>query len=129
MIYASRHTFIYFILFIYLFFIFIERALFWIDEIRKHSTANVTVLLVATKVDLVNDRRISYDELQAFAREYNVPFIETSSKTNQGVFQAVYMAMKMKLYQLSTNPTTKLPTQSKQQEVKTKKNHKKCLLS
>ena len=67
--------------------------------------------------------------MQAFAREHNVPFIETSSKTNQGVFQAVYMAIKMKLYQSSTNPTTKLPAQNKQEEVKPKPKHKNCLLS
>ena len=102
---------------------------------RKYASTDVIVLLLATKVDLVSARKISYDELQRFARDHKVPFIETSSKTGEGVHQAVHMAIKMKLYQLlSTNLTSPTLAVPSKQEQKVKENKstvksRKCILS
>lgn len=92
----------------------------------------MVVLLVATKIDLVHERKISFDELQGFSQERKVPFMETSSKTGEGLHQAVDAAIKMKLYQLSRNffASPPLPVPSGQQEkVKDKsKEKRKCLV-
>lgn len=59
-------------------------AEFWIKQIMK-SNQNVIKILVGNKADLSNNRVVSYEEGNAFAKQYNVPFFETSAKTGQSV--------------------------------------------
>ena len=56
----------------------------WIDEISRYTT-KTTMFLVGTKSDLI-DRIVVTDEMiQTFAKQRNLVYVKTSSKTNEGV--------------------------------------------
>jgi len=61
----------------------------WLEEVRTHSTnENAIKMLVANKVDLVNDQMVTKAEGEEFAIQNSMMFIETSAKTKVGVRQA-----------------------------------------
>lgn len=69
----------------------------WLNEIAKHGTEGVKVLLVGNKCDLADKRDVSYDEARSFADEHGMPFIETSAKDNTAVTDAfIQMARQIK---------------------------------
>lgn len=45
--------------------------------------------MVGNKVDL-STRLVESNEAEAFARDHNLPYFETSAKTNQGVKEAFF---------------------------------------
>ena len=45
----------------------------------------MTIILIGNKVDLENDREVSYEEGLQFAKKYNLNFFETSAKTAYNV--------------------------------------------
>jgi small GTP-binding protein len=57
----------------------------WLDQIRKFSGADVPIILVGNKIDLVDSRVVTTDELQMFAAQKGMPFFETSAKTDYAV--------------------------------------------
>jgi Ras-related protein Rab-6A len=52
----------------------------WIEEVRSERGADVIIVLVGNKTDLVDKRQVSIEEGDNKAREFNVMFIETSAK-------------------------------------------------
>lgn len=52
----------------------------WVEEVRAERGADVIIVLVGNKTDLVDKRQVSIEEGDAKARELNVIFIETSAK-------------------------------------------------
>ena len=52
----------------------------WIEEVRSERGADVIIVLVGNKTDLVDKRQVSIEEGDGKAREFNVMFIETSAK-------------------------------------------------
>lgn len=52
----------------------------WVEEVRAERGADVIIVLVGNKTDLVDKRQVSIEEGDAKARELNVMFIETSAK-------------------------------------------------
>ena len=85
----------YFILF-YLLFIFffpISRETFshlssWLEDARKHSNKDMTIMLIGNKSDLDQKRQVAYSEGEAFAKEHGLVFLETSAKTADNVQEA-----------------------------------------
>ena len=57
----------------------------WYDQIRKFSGNDVPIILVGNKIDLVDSRVISTDEVQAYAAQKGMPYFETSAKTDYAV--------------------------------------------
>eukprot|EP00746_Dinoflagellata_sp_MGD_P108885 gnl/MRDRNA2_/MRDRNA2_46554_c0_seq1.p1 gnl/MRDRNA2_/MRDRNA2_46554_c0~~gnl/MRDRNA2_/MRDRNA2_46554_c0_seq1.p1 ORF type:complete len:229 (-),score=50.13 gnl/MRDRNA2_/MRDRNA2_46554_c0_seq1:8-694(-) len=51
----------------------------WLAELRENTEPHVVVALVATKVDLSNQRRIHRERAQAYARANDLLYMETSS--------------------------------------------------
>ena len=51
-----------------------------IEEVRSERGADVIIVLVGNKTDLVDKRQVSIEEGDKKARELNVMFIETSAK-------------------------------------------------
>ncbi|KAJ1649824.1 Ras- protein Rab-2A [Dispira simplex] len=60
----------------------------WLEDARKYSNANITIILIGNKCDLENKRAVSREEGEAFARENGLFFIETSAKTAANVEEA-----------------------------------------
>ncbi len=56
----------------------------WIEEV-KNNAGEIPMLLVGNKSDLVNERSVSRQEAEAFAREFQLYYIESSAKDGTGV--------------------------------------------
>jgi len=57
----------------------------WINEILKECIKKPKMILVGTKHDIENNRQVSMKEAQELADEHDMAFIETSSKTGEGI--------------------------------------------
>ena len=56
-----------------------------IKEIFDYGKEDVMIVLVGTKCDLIDERKIERKEIEAFAQKYKLQFYETSAKTGTGV--------------------------------------------
>ena len=52
----------------------------WMDNIAEISSTNTKVILVGNKCDLNGERQVTKEEGERKAKEYNLPFYETSCK-------------------------------------------------
>jgi Ras-related protein Rab-1A len=69
----------------------------WMNEIDAHAMVEVCRLLVGNKADLSDKRAVKTDEGMSVARQYGIPFIETSAKDCSNVESMfVTMAQAMK---------------------------------
>lgn len=65
------------------------------DQIlRVKDDENIPFLLVGNKCDLEGSRKVSQEEANAKAAEWNVPYVETSAKTNVNVDKVFFDLMK-----------------------------------
>ncbi|VDP24140.1 unnamed protein product [Schistosoma margrebowiei] len=60
----------------------------WLQDARQHASPNMVITLVGNKCDLDARREVKQEEAEAFARENNLLFLETSAKTGVNVEQA-----------------------------------------
>ena len=51
-------------------------------EIDKYATDNVCKVLVGNKCDLAEKRKVMREEGEELAKHYNIPYLETSAKSN-----------------------------------------------
>jgi Ras-related protein Rab-1A len=54
----------------------------WMVEIDKYATDNVCKVLVGNKCDLAEKRKVMREEGEELAKHYNIPYLETSAKSN-----------------------------------------------
>ena len=59
----------------------------WYQDIRKYG--NIPVILIACKCDLEKERAISKEEAEKYANKKNISYIETSSKHNININEAI----------------------------------------
>ena len=52
----------------------------WIEDCKKHSSKTILLVLIGNKIDLENERKISYEEGEIFAKKNGMLFFETSAK-------------------------------------------------
>ena len=57
----------------------------WFSNIHTSAGEKVVKYLVANKVDLVEDRKITQEEGEKIAKQYNMNYFETSAKTKVNV--------------------------------------------
>jgi len=57
----------------------------WVDDIERYATNTCAKLLVANKVDLVSERKVSVEQGSAMAAQLQLQFYDTSAKTGQNV--------------------------------------------
>ncbi|KAJ3445382.1 ras and ef-hand domain-containing protein [Anaeramoeba flamelloides] len=93
----------------------------WFNEINKHSSQSVFSILVGNKKDLENDRVVSTENGQQLAEKLSVPFIETSAKTGENVYETFKQLMEKVI---TIKKTTKKKT-TKKKTVKLKHGDKK----
>merc|ERR1712137_671439 len=60
----------------------------WLEDARKHSNKDMTIMLIGNKSDLDQKRQVSFEEGEAFAKENGLVFLETSAKTAENVQEA-----------------------------------------
>jgi len=65
-----------------------EHLTSWLEDCRKFSNQNLTIMLIGNKSDLENKRAVSREEGEAFAQKHGLFFMETSAKTAQNVEEA-----------------------------------------
>ncbi len=63
----------------------------WIEEVRANIKAEIPVLLVGNKSDLLDQRAISAEEISKFTNDFNLHYMETSAKTGDGVGDCFYI--------------------------------------
>ena len=51
------------------------------ESIEEISSSNTIVILIGNKSDLEDERQVKKEEGERRAKEYNIPFYETSCKT------------------------------------------------
>ena len=52
----------------------------WMESIDEVSSANTKVILVGNKIDMEGERQVTKEEGERRAKEYSIPFYETSCK-------------------------------------------------
>ena len=57
----------------------------WIDDCTKQASNTILLVLIGNKNDLNENREVSYNEGEAFAKSHNMIFLETSAKTGDNV--------------------------------------------
>jgi small GTP-binding protein len=62
-----------------------EKATEWVEELRMHSSPNIFIVLVGTKLDLEPERKVSFDRGSDAAKRENLVFFETSAKEDINV--------------------------------------------
>ena len=91
----------------------------WINEIKDEISDKVTIILIGNKIDNVVQRKITKEQGEKLASDYNVAFFETSAKTGEGINESVlYLVKKI----METDPEVK--SRGKNLKIKTKT--KKC---
>jgi len=65
----------------------------WFQEIGRYCREDVKKVLIGNKIDLVNDRKVSYEEAKKLSDEYGLLYLETSAKNSQNIsFTFEYLA-------------------------------------
>ena len=54
------------------------------NELHRHEDIPIHIL-VGNKVDLADERTVSKQEGKDLARQYGIPYVEASAKTNEGI--------------------------------------------
>ena len=68
----------------------IERFAFMAKKVKDSA---LPFIVVGTKIDLADERRVSQEEAQEFAMEYGAVYMEISSKSGEGVEQVFQQAI------------------------------------
>ena len=55
----------------------------WLRDVRENSTKENKIMLVGNKIDLEEEREVTTEEGESFAKENGLFFYETSAKTNE----------------------------------------------
>ena len=59
----------------------------WMESIEEISPANTIVIIVGNKIDLETERQVTREEGVRKAKEYDIPFYETSCKSGININQ------------------------------------------
>lgn len=76
-----------------------NRIVTWHEDIKKHTTENLPVVLFGNKIDLVDEKDLDEKRIQKIVKDRDLlGYYKTSAKTGSGVFQA-FQAIIKNLYQ------------------------------
>ncbi|CAK7290582.1 ras-related protein Rab-37 isoform X2 [Vulpes vulpes] len=76
----------------------------WLTEIHEYAQRDVVIMLLGNKADVSNERVIRSEDGETLAREYGVPFMETSAKTGMNVELAFLAIAKELKYRALWHP-------------------------
>ncbi|XP_006145910.1 ras-related protein Rab-37 isoform X2 [Tupaia chinensis] len=80
----------------------------WLTEIHEYAQRDVVIMLLGNKADVSSERVIRSEDGEMLAREYGVPFMETSAKTGMNVelaFLAIAKELKYRAGRQANEPS------------------------
>ena len=94
---------------------------FWMENIKKNAPENVKLILVGNKCDLANERKVTIEDGENKARNYNIKFFESSAKDGTNVNE-LFFYLANEIYQ---DEKTKEKDNKNSLKLKEKKKEKK----
>ncbi|TMS15545.1 Ras-related protein Rab-37 [Larimichthys crocea] len=79
----------------------------WLTEIHEYAQKDVVIMLLGNKSDMAAERVVKTEDGERLAKEYGVPFMETSAKTGVNVelaFLAIAKELKHRATQQPSDP-------------------------
>lgn len=64
---------------------FIDVCKFWSGEVEQYAEKDAMLILVGNKSDLLDNRRVSEEEIAMFCKEKKMPYVECSAKEDEKV--------------------------------------------
>lgn len=65
----------------------------WLESIYQHADPSIVKALVGNKIDLADQRAVSYEEAKRLADSNKMPYFETSAKLNANVDELINFMM------------------------------------
>ncbi|XP_075117982.1 ras-related protein Rab-37-like isoform X2 [Leptodactylus fuscus] len=75
----------------------------WLTEVHEFAHQDVVVMLLGNKCDVASGRVVRTEDGESLAKEYGIPFMETSAKTGINV-ELAFTAIARELKQRSASP-------------------------
>ncbi|XP_068118124.1 ras-related protein Rab-37-like isoform X2 [Hyperolius riggenbachi] len=75
----------------------------WLTEVHEYAHKDVVIMLLGNKCDMSSSRVVRTEEGASLAKEYDIPFMETSAKTGLNV-ELAFMAVARELKHRSSQP-------------------------
>ena len=107
----------------------------WMNDINKYAKEDVLKFLIGNKSDLINERKVYYEEARALASQMNTTYFEVSAKKDENInefFEAatnIYlnsaMLAKFNTYNFSEKKNNKILLDKKNVKINSKKEKKK----
>lgn len=57
----------------------------WLTDCKSQTNPSTVIVLIGNKLDLSDQRKVSFEEASKFAEENNIIYIEASAKTGKNV--------------------------------------------
>jgi small GTP-binding protein len=102
-----------------------EKVTEWISEVRRY-VPTVPLVVVGNKCDLVDKRRVTYEEGQELAKSLGLILLETSAKTNQNIEDAFQQVAVQLIKEAENKPKTEMKKSVNVGAQRPKKGNKKC---
>ncbi|XP_059752506.1 ras-related protein Rab-26 [Balaenoptera ricei] len=83
----------------------------WLTEIQEYAQHDVVLMLLGNKVDSAQERVVKREDGEKLAKEYGLPFMETSAKTGLNVdlaFTAIAKELKQRCMKAPSEPRFQL---------------------
>nr|XP_021522919.1 ras-related protein Rab-26 isoform X2 [Aotus nancymaae] len=83
----------------------------WLTEIHEYAQHDVALMLLGNKVDSAHERVVKREDGEKLAKEYGLPFMETSAKTGLNVdlaFTAIAKELKQRSMKAPSEPRFRL---------------------
>lgn len=83
----------------------------WLTEIQEHAQDDVVLMLLGNKVDSAQERAVKREDAEKLAKDYGLPFMETSAKTGLNVdlaFTAIAKELKQRSTKAPSEPRFRL---------------------
>jgi len=98
---------------------------FWMSYIKNYAPENAKYILVGNKSDLANERKVSFEEGENYAKEKNIKFFESSAKENTNVNE-LFFYLANEIYQDDKTKGKDNKDNGIKLETENKKGKKKC---
>jgi len=93
-----------------------DNIVFWLNEVTEYSNTDMTIMLLANKMDISNEQAISSNELREFAKKNNLFYEEVSAKDGTNIEKAftilieeIYRKIQKKQAQAAVAPKSSSP--------------------